>query len=438
MANGSVEVQASGAFGAAGYVRRIVDDDLDVLAPQLPAILLDGAKGTGKTATALQRARTVRRLDTSGPLAIARADPDTLLTGAPPVLLDEWQHAPQVWDAVKRAVDTDNGGGRFLLTGSAPLPGVRTHSGAGRITAVRMRPLTLPERGASRPTVSLRALLSGERTPVNGECGLDLRAYVDQILGSGMPGLQSLEGQALCAALDGYVDRIVERDLEEAGWQVRRPETIRAWLRAYAAATATAASWEKIRDAARAGSDTTPTRSTILPYIDALSALRILDDLPAWVPGGNPLRRLTQGPKHHLADTALAARLLDVDRDDLLAGADGVPSMPRDGTLLGAFFESLATMSVRVFAQANAARVGHLRTRDSEHEVDLIVQRGGRVVAFEVKLSAAIDDQDVKHLRWLRDQIGDQLLDAAVLTTGPQAYRRKDGIAVIPLGLLGP
>ena len=140
---------------------------------------------------------------------------------------------------------------------------------------------------------------------------------------------------------------------------------------------------------------------------------------------------------HQLADPALTARLLGVDTGALVDGAPAGPPIPREGTLLGALFESLVTLSVRTCAQANEARVGHLRTRGGEHEIDLIVERrDGRVVALEVKLSATVDDAATRHLAWLAERLGPDLLDAAVITTGHEAYRRADGIGVIPAGLL--
>lgn len=422
------------------YTRRTLDTELDELLPDLPAVLVDGPKGVGKTETALQRAGTIRRLDQPAQQDIAAADPDIALDGDPPVLLDEWQRVPAVWDAVKRAVDRDMSGGRFLLTGSAPFGDDPTHSGAGRIIPLRMRPMTLLERGVvPAPTVSLRQLLDADgEAPVSGTCALRLDDYTDLILQSGFPGMQHLSGRVLRLHLDGYIDRIVDRDMEEAGLRVRRPETILAWLRAYAAATSTTATWESIRDAATAGTGDKPARTTTLPYIETLAGLRILDELDAWLPGHNHLNRLTKGTKHHLADPALAARLVGVTRGQLLAGGAGQVAIPRDGTFLGGLFESLVTLTVRVFAQSADARVSHLRTQDGRHEVDLIVERDGRVVAIEVKLSATVGDDDVKHLRWLRDRIGDHLVDAAVVTTGPQAYRRPDGIVVVPLGLLRP
>jgi predicted AAA+ superfamily ATPase len=163
-----------------------------------------------------------------------------------------------------------------------------------------------------------------------------------------------------------------------------------------------------------------------------------LDDLDAWTPTRNHLSRLVAAPKHHLADPALAARLLGLDVGALLSG-EGPDALPRDGAFLGSLFESLATQTVRVLAQAAEAQVAHLRTMEGKHEIDLIVVRGdGRVVALEVKLSSTVDERSVRHLRWLQETLGDDLLDAVVLTTGSQAYRRADGIGVVPLALLGP
>jgi uncharacterized protein len=210
-------------------------------------------------------------------------------------------------------------------------------------------------------------------------------------------------------------------------------------LTAYAAASSTTATFETIADAATGSRGERLPRSTTIVYRDVLERLWILDPVPAWSPTRNRLRRLSSPPKHQLADPALGARLLGVDAEALLT-ADAVgPPVPRDGTLLGALFESLVTLSVRVYAQASEARVAHLRTVAGEHEVDLIAERAdGRLVAIEVKLARAVGDGDVRGLRWLADRIGDDLLDAVVVTTGPQAYRRQDGIAVVPAALLGP
>jgi predicted AAA+ superfamily ATPase len=150
------------------------------------------------------------------------------------------------------------------------------------------------------------------------------------------------------------------------------------------------------------------------------------------------MTRLGQTPKHHLADPALAARLLGLTRDALLDGG-GTPIGPQAGSMLGHLFEFLVTLCVRVPAQAAETEVAHMRTRNGDHEVDLVLIRDdGRVLAIEVKLASTVEDKDVRHLRWLAEHLGDQLLDALVINTGPSAYRRPDGIGVLPLGLLAP
>jgi len=424
---------------AADYLPRIVDTELDGAYAELPAVSIEGPKAVGKTATALRRARTTLFLDDPGHRELLNADPSRIDTSAVPVVLDEWQRYPPVWDLVRRSVDRDPTAGRFLLTGSAAPAEAPTHSGAGRIVQLHMRPLTLSERQLAPTTVSLSALLSGEPVAIGGDSPLDARDYAEEIVRSGFPAIHRLAEPTRRLQLDGYLDRIVEHDFPEQGRTVRRPATLRAWLRAYAAATATTTSYEKIAAAATPGHREPPSRATTLAYRETLTRLWILDQVEGWQPSRNPMTRLAAAPKHHLADPALAARLLGLGAGALIDGADPAPAIPRDGTLLGALFESLITLDVRTYAQAAGARVGHFRTRNGDREVDLIVQRDdGRIVALEIKLARSVEDTTLAHLRWLRDRLGDDLLAAAVLTTGPHAYRRADGIAVIPAALLGP
>ena len=302
-----------------------------------------------------------------------------------------------------------------------------------------MRPLSLAERLPGEASVGLAKLLAGDDPAVSGRTGVRLSDYTDEVLRSGFPGLRGLDGRALRLQLDSYLQRVVDRDFTELGHTPRNPDGLRRWMAAYAAATATVTSFERIRAAATSGGETPPARTTVVPYREVLERLFILDEVPAWQPSRNRLGQPALAPKHHLVDPALAARLLNATAADLLAGESPGPVTARDGTLLGALFESLATLSVRVYAQAAEARVGHLRTRGARHEVDLIVERDdGRVIAIEVKLGPTPKDADLRQLAWLSDQIGDELLDAVVITTGEAAYRRRDGIAVVPAALLGP
>lgn len=419
------------------YRHRIVDAELDDLFGEVGAIALDGAKGVGKTTTAEQRVLGLARLDSASVRESIAADPELILGRPRPLLIDEWQKVPEVWDVVRRAVDGDPRGGQFLLTGSAsPAPGATAHSGAGRIGRLRMRPMTLSERGVAQPRVSVAELLARPRPDLDGTCELRVADYTHEVLASGFPAMRSLSPRALRFQIDSYIRNAVDRDVPEQGLNVRKPESMLAWLRAYASATSTTASYSQILDAATPGQADKPARGTAIAYRDVLASLWLLDPLPAWAPTGSVMTRLGQTPKHHLADPALAARLLGLTRDALLDG-QGTPLGPQAGTMLGHLFESLVTLCVRVAAQAAEASVAHLRTRNGDHEVDLVVVRDdGRVLALEVKLSTTVDDRDVRHLRWLADQLGDELLDALVINAGPAAYRRPDGIGVLPLGLL--
>jgi len=421
------------------YLRRVVDEELDALLPGLAAVSLDGPKGVGKTETATRRARTVFALDEAAQRDLLQADPDRLVRASKPVLVDEWQRFPAVWDMVRRNVDRDPTPGQYLLTGSAtPAEDAPTHSGAGRIVQVRMRPLSLHERGLCTPTVSVGALLTGDRPPVDGNSSLTLPEYVDQILASGFPGIRELPDRARRAQLDGYLARIVDRDFAAQGHRARSPASLRAWLTAYAAATGTSSSYNAILDAATPGERDKPAKSTVIVYRDVLTQLWLIDAIPGWSPSRSALTRLQQAPKHHLADPALAARLLGATRDSLLDG-DRDPISPRDGTLLGALFESLVALTVRATAQNAEATTWHLRTGNGDHEVDFILERADhKVVAIEVKLAGTVSDKDTVHLRWLADRLGPDLLDSVFVTTGQHAYRRTDGIAVVPLALLGP
>ncbi len=427
----------SDSLRAPSYNHRVIDGELDELLIGAAAISLEGAKGVGKSATAAERVDAEFRLESSTVRSLVEADPDKILDGRR-VLLDEWQHLPFTWDLVRRAVDAGATPGQFLLTGSASIVDPGRHSGAGRILRLRMRPLALVERGYE-PSVSLADLLTGRRPVIAGETSVDLRTYAGEIVASGFPGIRDLPGRIRRAQLDSYIERVVDRDILELGSKVRNPSALKRWMSAYAAATATTTTYAKIASAASPGTRDQPARTTVTSYRDALERLFILDPLPGWLPSNAHLNELAVSPKHHVTDPALAVALLGLDENALLAGDERRNTLFRDGPFLGALFESLVALSVRVYAQQSEARVSHFRTHRGEHEVDLIAERrDGKCVALEVKLSPLVNDDDVRHLLWLRAKLGPELLDAVIITTGMHAYRRPDGVAVIPAALLGP
>lgn len=414
------------------YRRRILDNRLDDYLVGLPAIAIEGIRGVGKTATASQRADHTLRLDDPAVRALIEADPKQVHRGAGTILIDEWQQIPSVWDLVRRAVDDGAPPGRFLLTGSSAPVTAPVHTGAGRIVSLRLRPMSLMERGVAEPTVSLSDLLKAS-TDVEGECDVSLARYVAEIQASGLPGVRRLPSELREVQLSAYLDYALNHDVVLQAGSVRRPEALRHWFNAYAAATATTASWNAILDAATAGDSDKPARSTVEGYRAALARLWLLDPVPAWIPRDNPLERLTQAPKHHLADPALAVAALGLGNSLLRTTPPGPSSM------LGALFESLVTQSIRTYAEASGARIGHLRTMGSQREIDLIVEaRDGQVAAIEVKLSQTVTDHDVGHLHWLGSQLGTRLAAKVVVTTGVHAYRRGDDVLVIPAALLGP
>jgi predicted AAA+ superfamily ATPase len=209
------------------YSPRTLDQRLDVLLRGLPALVIDGPKAVGKTATASRRATTVLNLDDLVERTLVQADRDRILRLPGPVLIDEWQLDPPVWDRVRRAVDAGAAPGSFLLTGSAAPTSAPMHTGAGRIVRVRMRPMSVAERGLVAPTVSLAGLLAGDLPTVEGVSPVTLSDYADEIVTGGLPGLRLLDPEVRPVALRGYVDAIVEREFPEVGHVVRRPSALR-------------------------------------------------------------------------------------------------------------------------------------------------------------------------------------------------------------------
>ena len=253
--------------------------------------------------------------------------------------------------------------------------------------------------------------------------------------------MRDLPAVAREAQLDAYLEQTVRREL--AAPRARSARILADWLRTYAAAVSTTTSYDTITGAAARRDGPPPAVSTTRRYRDLLEAMWILEPVPGWSPSQNELSRTTTGDKHQLCDPALAAHLLHLGAAGLMGVGRPVQvalkGVPRRTRMLGPLFESLVVQSVRVYASLCDAAVHHLRTKRGEREVDLIVEnRDHRVVAIEVKASAAPRPGDTRHLLWLRERLGERLADTVVITTGRHAYRDEDDVAVVPAALLGP
>ena len=414
------------------YVKRVADAAVTSALEALGAVVIEGPKASGKTETARQHAHSEVLLDIDPEAQRAAAiDARLILPGAVPRLIDEWQREPQIWDAVRREVDARRAPGQFILTGSAtPTDTTTRHSGAGRMTFVSLRPMTLFEQGFSPGTISLAQLLDGS-VPTAATSTLDLGDYAERIVTGGWPALIGRSVGDAMAFVGGYIDNVIEHDIDVVSGARRNPRLVRRFLQAYAQLTAHPARLSTIVERARGiAEDEAPSRWTAEPYLGALDRLMVADDIEAWNPELRSRTRLMTTPKRHLVDPSLAAALMECDPTRLLG----------DLNTLGYLFESLAARDVRVYAAAANASVYHYRERAGELEVDLIVERrDGAWMGVEVKMgSNLIDDAATALLRLASTRAIRPPAALAILTATEYAYRRDDGVAVIPLGLLGP
>jgi predicted AAA+ superfamily ATPase len=423
------------------YQERILDMTISELMHELPAVALVGAKGVGKTETAKRLAATVLELDISTPAkAIASSKDDLRALKGRPVLIDEWSRVPVSWDNVRRIVDEDPSPARFILTGSATSFGLNIHSGAGRIVQIPMRPLSLEERALAHPAVSLARLLDGgSYDGIYEKSGINMEGYAHEVFASGFPGIRNHSDRGIRALLDGYIESILNKEFDELNIRVRKPGVLRAWLAAYAAATATTASYAKILRASTPGEEKQPSKDTTLVYRDILDRLYLTDRVEPWLPTSNFLAPLGRTPKHFLVDPALALRLLKKTASDIMLGNEQLDvGSSRDNSAFGRLFESLVASSLKVYAQRSEAEVSHFRTPDGRHEVDFIIERGNTIIGIEVKLATQVTKEDASHLNWLEGRLdGGKRFQKLILNVGSHVYNRDDGVLVVPFALLG-
>ncbi len=411
------------------YRGRVIDEAVSAALLTFGAVILEGPRAVGKTTTALQHAASSVRLDASPELvALAETAPDVILSGDTPRLVDEWQLAPTVWNAVRHAVDTRGAAGQFILTGSStPIDDVTRHSGAGRFRRLTLRPMTLSESGDSNGMVPFDSLFSEAK--VAGFGGPTVSDYARLIVRGGWPALVEDPNRSATEYLASYLDDVARIDLPLAGARVD-PLRMRALMRAIARNIATEIPATKLAVEAELG-DTAVSPQSVRKYLDALTRVLILEEQPAWLPHLRSSIRQRVSPKWHYVDPSLAAAALNASPKALLD----------DPKTLGLLFESLAIRDLRAYADTVGGAVSHYRDEQGL-EVDAIVELpDGRWAAFEIKLGGrASVDAAASSLRKLVDKVVETRAAAIaslnVITAGDTSLTRPDGVNVIALGHL--
>ena len=418
------------------YLPRIADALLAEAMAASGAVLIEGPKWCGKTRTAEEMAKSVLYMQDPDRrrqyLEIVAVQPSLLLEGDTPRLLDEWQIAPVLWDAARFMIDKRGKSGQFILTGSVnpnkeskPL-----HSGAGRISRMKMRTMSLFESKESSGEVSLRGLFDG-MTDISGFSPLSLRDTVDVLVRGGWPA-SVREGSKKLAQkrVNDYVEVVINEDISEVDGVNKNPARVRNLMRSLARNVATAASIDTIRQDILVD-DVELSPNTIALYINALRRLFVVEDLPAWNPKLRSKSAIRTSPTRHFTDPSIAAAVLRAGTDKLLS----------DFETLGFLFESMCVRDLRTYAEANDGEVFYYRD-SSGLEIDAIVQlKDGRWGAMEVKLGAGRFDEAARNLMLLDKKIDPAKMAKPsflmILSGTDIAYRRQDGILVVPLACLG-
>ncbi|MDR1213830.1 MAG: DUF4143 domain-containing protein [Propionibacteriaceae bacterium] len=423
------------------YRPRLVDDLVRNALGTFGAVIIQGPRAVGKTTSGQRLAASSVRLDSSPNLVtLAEVAPGRVLDGPTPRLVDEWQLAPTLWNAVRHEVDDRGVAGQFILTGSAtPADDITRHGGAGRFHRETLRPMSLDESGDSTRQVGFAALFhvpidEKAEDPVAGLGGPTVEDYAELVVRGGWPALVTQPTRSPTEYLADYLDDVARVDLRFAGLSAD-PIRVGALQRALARNTATEASANKLSVEAEiplpGAAPAEVSAQTVRKYVDALTRIFVVEEQPAWAPHLRSKVRLRVHPKWHFIDPSLASAALRTGPETLLA----------DLNAFGLLFESLAVRDLRIYAQRLGGAVYHYRD-DSGLEVDAVVELGdGRWAAFEVKLGGTSQvERAAMNLRKLVAKVSEQrtrrLCSLNVLTAGHESYTRPDSVNVIALGHL--
>jgi uncharacterized protein len=421
-----------GGPGGAGvkreYLPRIADEVLRRALSSSGAVCIQGPKWCGKTWTAMQQAKSVLMMQdpdrTSGYMSMADAKPSLLLEGATPRLLDEWQMAPILWDAVRFAVDQRGAMGQFILTGSTkPLDSDLMHSGTGRISRMRMRTMSLFESGESGGQISLARLFAGEEP--EGQSATDIDELAFATARGGWPAAMGVSDAVALQQAKNYLDAVVETDVSEVDGRVKNPARVRALMKSLARNIAGPATVATILSDI-AGDDESLSPNTIRAYLAALERLFVVEDQQAWSPALRSKTALRTTAKRHFVDPSIAVAALQTSPAGLL----------QDFRTFGFLFESLCIRDLRIYSQPLSGDVFHYRDQ-TELEADAIIAlHDGRWSAVEIKMGQGRIEEAASTLLRLKHRVDERKMNPPaflmVLTGNGYAFRRKDGVLVVP------
>lgn len=418
------------------YRPRIVDSALKRKLRGKGAVLIEGPKWCGKTTTAEQVSKSTLSVDDPSTVntnkILSEIDPERLLTGDHPRLLDEWQVAPKLWDAVRHHVDRHKGHGQFILTGSSVPADISEtiHSGTGRFGWLVMRPMSLYESGDSTGDVSLASLF--ESQPISGCSDLDLDRLTFLICRGGWPESVDMDDDvALDQAFD-YIDAVIRNDMSRVDNIRRDPQKVRMLLRSYARNQGTQISQASISADISSNDTEGVSEETVSEYLQALRKLYVIEDMKAWNPNLRSKTAIRTSDTRYFVDPSLAAASLRIGPQDLINNLNTT----------GFFFEALAVRDLRVYAESLDGDVYHYKD-NLDNECDVVIHlRDGRYALLEVKLGGEkLIDEGVKTLKDVlrridTDKMGKPAFMAIITGTERYAYRRDDGIIILPLGAL--
>ncbi len=419
------------------YKKRIADDMLRDKLEEKGAVVVEGPKWCGKTTTSLQIAKSVIRMDEPSKrdanIQMSQIDPTRLLEGDTPRLIDEWQIAPKIWDAARYEVDIRGEEGQFILTGSAvPIEADEIkHSGTGRFTWLKMRPMSLFESGESSGKVSLEKLFSTPET-ISGNNNMDIDRLSFLICRGGWPrAIDMKERPALAQAVD-YYDAVVRSDINRADGISKNPERVKKLMRSYARNQGSQATNTLIRDDIATNDTGSINEDTVASYLNALKKIFVVEDMHAWNPNLRSKTAIRTSDTRYYVDPSIATAALGINPKDLV----------NDLNTMGLLFETLCVRDLRVYSEAIGGKVFHYRDKTGLECDSVIHLRNGRYGLVEIKLGGnKLIEEGVKNLTVLENKIDTTKMNkpsflAILVGIGEYAYRREDGIYIIPIACL--